>query len=398
MAIYHCTIKTGGRAAGKSAVAAAAYRSGEKLTDMETGLESDYTRKSGVVYSEVSLCEHAPAEYANRENLWNAVHKIEKASNARLWREIEVALPHELNRAEQIAAVREYVSSLTERGMCADWSLHDKDDGNSHAHIMLTTRSITANGTWAAKSRKVYDLDENGEKIYQRTDKQGRKQYKSHKEDYNDWNDKERVEEWRESWANVCNKHLSKEKKIDHRSYERQGKAQEPTQHEGYIARKIEAKGGISELCQENREIKSRNSILQQIAEELKTVGEELKQLIAEKGSIVNDRIGEILRLRATARAASKSERRVTGGERELETATEQQGLSDTDSLIRQAEVVGASTKANVADATASRANREAMQQRQRIEAEQRIRKAEQGTREIGQQSAKKISRGGRSL
>ena len=398
MAIYHCTIKTGGRAAGKSAVAAAAYRSGDKLIDMETGLESDYTRKSGVVHSEVSLCENAPAEYANRENLWNAVHKIEKASNARLWREIEVALPHELNRAEQIAAVREYVSSLTERGMCADWSLHDKDDGNSHAHIMLTTRSITANGTWAAKSRKVYDLDENGEKIYQRTDKQGRKQYKSHKEDYNDWNDKERIEEWREAWANVCNKHLSEEKKIDHRSYERQGKLQEPTRHEGYIARKIEAKGEISELCQENREIKARNSILQQIAEQLKTVGEELKQLIAEKGSIVNDRIGELLRLRATARAASKSKRGVTGGERELETATEQQGLSDTDSLIRQAEVVGASTKANVADATASRANREAMQQRQRIEAEQRIRKAEQGTREIGQQSAKKISRGGHSL
>ena len=398
MAIYHCTIKTGGRAAGKSAVAAAAYRSGDKLIDMETGLESDYTRKSGVVHSEVSLCEHAPAEYANRENLWNAVHKIEKASNARLWREIEVALPHELNRAEQIAAVREYVSSLTERGMCADWSLHDKDDGNSHAHIMLTTRSITANGTWAAKSRKVYDLDENGEKIYQRTDKQGRKQYKSHKEDYNDWNDKERIEEWREAWANVCNKHLSEEKKIDHRSYERQGKAQEPTRHEGYTARKIEAKGGISELCQENREIKARNSILQQITEQLKAVGEELKKLIAEKGSIVNDRIGEILRLRATARAASKSERRVTGGERELETATEQQGLSDTDSLIRQAEVVGASTKANVTDAAASRANREAMQQRQRTEAERRIREAEQRAREVNQQSIKKISRGGRSL
>ena len=394
MAIYHCTIKTGGRAAGKSAVAAAAYRSGEKLTDKETGLESDYTRKGGVVHSEVSLCENAPAEYSNRENLWNAVHKIEKASNARLWREIEVALPHEFNRDEQIETVREYVKGLTDKGMCADWSIHDKADGNPHAHIMLTTRSIEADGKWAAKSRKVYDLDENGEKIYQRTDKDGRKQYKSHKEDYNDWNDKERVEEWRESWASVCNKHLSKEKKIDHRSYERQGKAQEPTQHEGYIARKIEAKGGISELCQENREIKSRNSILQQIAEQLKTVGEELRQLIAEKGSIVNDRIEELFR----RRAAVKSERGITGGEREIERAAEQQPMSDTDSLIRQAEAVGASTKANVANTTSSRENRDVIKQRQRAEAEQRIRETEQRAREIGQQSIKKISRGGRSL
>ena len=393
MAIYHCTIKTGGRAAGKSAVAAAAYRSGEKLTDMETGLESDYTRKSGVVYSEVSLCEHAPAEYANRENLWNAVHKIEKASNARLWREIEVALPHEFNRDEQIETVREYVKGLTDRGMCADWSIHDKADGNPHAHIMLTTRSIDANGKWAAKSRKVYDLDENGEKIYQRTDKDGRKQYKSHKEDYNDWNDKERIEEWREAWANVCNKHLSEEKKIDHRSYERQGKQQEPTRHEGYTARKIEAKGGISELCQENREIKARNDILQQIAEQLKTIGEELKQLIAEKGSIGNDRsrIGELFRRRAVA----KSERGITDGERAVEEAVTD---TDTTEFIRKARDEISDSRTAEKDSGAERENREAMQQRQRIEAEQRIRKAEQGTREIGQQSAKKISRGGHSL
>ena len=393
MAIYHCTIKTGGRAAGKSAVAAAAYRSGDKLIDMETGLESDYTRKSGVVYSEVSLCEHAPAEYANRENLWNAVHKIEKASNARLWREIEVALPHEFNRDEQIETVREYVKGLTDRGMCADWSIHDKADGNPHAHIMLTTRSIDANGKWAAKSRKVYDLDENGEKIYQRTDKDGRKQYKSHKEDYNDWNDKERIEEWREAWANVCNKHLSEEKKIDHRSYERQGKQQEPTRHEGYTARKIEAKGGISELCQENREIKARNDILQQIAEQLKTIGEELKQLIAEKGSIGNDRsrIGELFRRRAVA----KSERGITDGERAVEEAVTD---TDTTEFIRKARDEISDSRTAEKDSGAERENREAMQQRQRIEAEQRIRKAEQGTREIGQQSAKKISRGGHSL
>ena len=93
MAIYHMSIKIGSKGKGQSAVAAAAYRSGDKLTDKETGLISDYTRKGGVVHSEISLCDNAPAEYADRETLWNSVHQIEKAKDARLWREIEVALP-----------------------------------------------------------------------------------------------------------------------------------------------------------------------------------------------------------------------------------------------------------------------------------------------------------------
>lgn len=101
--------KIGSRGKGQSAVAAAAYRSGQKLTDEELGAVSDYTRKSGVVYSEVSLCDNAPAEYINREILWNSVQTIEKASNSRLWREFEVALPQELSREEQIDTVRDYV-------------------------------------------------------------------------------------------------------------------------------------------------------------------------------------------------------------------------------------------------------------------------------------------------
>lgn len=285
MAIYHCSIKNGGRAKGQSAVAASAYRSGEKLTDKETGLISDYTRKSGIVYSEVSLCQNAPTEYANREILWNAVHKIEKASNARLWREIEVALPKELDRAEQIKTVKQYVKGLTDRGMCADWSLHDKGDGNPHAHIMLTTRSIKENGAWAPKSRKVYDLDENGERIYLKTDKNGRKQYKNHKEDFNDWNAPERVEEWREEWAVCCNQRLEAEEKIDHRSYLRQGIEKEPTIHEGYVARKIQSKGDISERCIVNVEIQNRNSLLARVLERLNLIAIELSRLsvLAEK-------------------------------------------------------------------------------------------------------------------
>ena len=142
MAIYHCSVKVGSRSKGQSAIAAAAYRAGEKLTDHETGFVSDYTKKGGVVYSEIALCENAPAEYADRQTLWSAVHQIEKAKDARLWREIEVALPKEFSRSDQIETVRDFVKRLTDQGMCADWSLHDKGDGNPHAHIMLTTRSI----------------------------------------------------------------------------------------------------------------------------------------------------------------------------------------------------------------------------------------------------------------
>ena len=115
MAIYHCSIKIGSRSNGQSAIAAAAYRSGDKLKDNETGLISDYTKKSGIVFSEISLCDNAPAEYSDREILWNSVHSIEKNKNSRLWREFEVALPKELNRDEQKDTVRRFVKGLNEQ-------------------------------------------------------------------------------------------------------------------------------------------------------------------------------------------------------------------------------------------------------------------------------------------
>lgn len=279
MAIYHCSIKIGSRANGQSAIAAAAYRAADKVTDREIGQVSDYTRKGGVVHSEIALCANAPAEYADRETLWNAVHEIEKAKNARLWREIEVALPKELSRADQIAAVREFVGDLVAQGMCADWSLHDKGDGNPHAHIMLTTRSIKENGEWAPKSRKVYDLDAEGNKIFQKVDKTGRKQYKSHKEDYNDWNQTERVEEWRAAWAQCCNARLSAEARIDHRSFKRQGMERQPTIHEGHTARKIEQTGGQSDRCELNRQIARSNAERQDMGAALQQIEKQIQIL-----------------------------------------------------------------------------------------------------------------------
>lgn len=418
LAIYHLSVKIGSRGKGQSAIAASAYRAGEKLTDKETGLTSDYTRKGGVVFSEISLCENAPTEYSDRATLWNAVHQIEKTKDARLWREIEVALPKELSRKEQIETVRTFVKQQTEKGMCADWSLHDKGDGNPHAHIMLTVRSIEQSGKWAPKSRKVYDLDENGERIFQKVDKSGRKQYKSHKEDYNNWNASERVEEWRAEWADCCNARLSECDRIDHRSYARQGIDQIPTIHEGYAARQLTAKGLPSERVQLNDEIRHRNTLLQQIAAQLKAIGEEIKQLIAEqKGSVINagkQRIADLLARRS--RAVDSDDRGLADGKRATESRIKRAEPTDTTAILRVAdsliqdtdtnrETVRAATantdalirksETTVESAAAHRQERELAEQRRAAEESQRI--AEQLERErkgLAERSKKKSGKG----
>ena len=290
MAIYHCTVKIGSRSKGQSAIAASAYRSGSKLTDKEIGQTSDYTHKGGVVFSEISLCKNAPAEYADREVLWNAVHKIEKQKNAQLWREIEVAIPREFERERQIEVVRNFVKPLVEDGMCADWSIHDKGDGNPHAHIMLTMRPIKTNGEWGDKEKKVYALDENGNKIpvidentgEQKIGARGRRIWQRVTVKANDWNDKSKVEEWRALWAKSCNDFLEEEKKIDHRSFERQGKDEIPTIHEGYAARQIVASGGVSELVEYNKQVTEQNNLIRKIVAQLKEVQEKIKEVTME--------------------------------------------------------------------------------------------------------------------
>ena len=269
MAIYHCSIKIIGRGGGRSAVGAAAYRSGSRLYEEETGTAHDYTRKMEIMHSEINLPQNAPEEYADRENLWNAVHKVEKNRNAQLAREVEVALPVEFSRDRQIEAVRDYVkTNFVDAGMCADWSIHDKGAGNPHAHIMLTTRAIKSDGRWAAKETKTFALDENGDRIplidkktgVQKIGRRNEKLWKRVTEQANDWNDKNKAEEWRRSWAETCNKYLEPEKQIDHRSYQRQKNEKMPTIHEGYKARQMERDGIVSIRCEYNRTIRSLNA------------------------------------------------------------------------------------------------------------------------------------------
>lgn len=286
MAIYHMSIKNISRAKGKTAIAAAAYRAGTILTDQETGITHSYTQKTEVAYTEIILPEHAPEEYANREILWNEVQKVETQDRARLAREWEVALPNELDLDQAKTLIHDFAGSLVKEGMCVDVSIHWKD-GNHHAHIMGTTRPIDKDGKWAPKERKGYKLDAEGNKIpvidtktgKQKIGARGRKMWQRETIQANDWNRREKVEEWRKRWADCCNKYLARELQIDHRSYERQGVTQLPTVHEGYAARLMEQRGTVSDLCQRNRDIRLYNHIAvlyQKSKQELKLLEQEI--------------------------------------------------------------------------------------------------------------------------
>lgn len=264
MAIYHCTIKIVKRSQGKSAVAAAAYRSGEKLTNEWDGITHDYTKKGGIVHAEILLPTNAPPTLLNRAELWNSVELFEKTSDAQLAREIEIALPVELNRQEQLALVRTYVNdTFVSVGMCADFALHDKGEGNPHAHILLTLRPLQEDGTWGAKCRKEYDLDEQGRRIRLPSGA-----FKSHRVNATDWNDKGKAEPWRSAWADYLNRSLAQKgikELVDHRSYQRQGIEKIPSVHMGVAATQMERKGIATDKGNLNREITNQNKLLKEM-------------------------------------------------------------------------------------------------------------------------------------
>ena len=201
MAIYHCSIKIIKRSQGRSAVAAAAYRSGENLINEWDGMTHDYTRKGGVIHTEILLPMYAPPAFQDRSVLWNSVEEIEKSRNAQLAREIEIALPVELSRKEQICLVRDYAqNTFVSVGICADVAIHDKGEGNPHAHILLTMRPFREDGSWDAKCLKEYDLDLHGQRIRLKSGA-----FKSHRVDTTDWNEPTKAEEWRGAWSEYTN-------------------------------------------------------------------------------------------------------------------------------------------------------------------------------------------------
>ena len=267
MPVPHLNIRIVQRSKGSSAVAGAAYQAGEKLFSEYDQKNKDHRRKQKeVVYTEIMLPTNAPPEYADRATLWNSAEEVEKQWNSQLARRFVVALPREVPMEMYPQMMQEYCREhFVSKGMCCDFAIHDPDPlgHNPHCHIMLTMRAIDENGKWMPKSRKVYDLDENGERI-----KLPSGRWKSHKEDTVDWNDQKYCEIWRHEWEVIQNRYLDandRPERVDLRSYVRQGLDIIPTVHEGAAVRQMEKRGIQTNIGNLNREIRAANRLMKSI-------------------------------------------------------------------------------------------------------------------------------------
>ena len=252
------------RSQGQSAVAGAAYQSGERLFSEYDQKTKFYNKKKELVHAEVMLPSHAPPGYADRATLWNAVEAVENQWNSQLARRIVLAFPVEVPQEQYLSMIKEFCQEqFVAKGMIADFAIHDKGDGNPHAHILLTIRAMDEHGKWLPKARKVYDLDENGERIRLPSGN-----WKCHKENTVDWNDQKYAEVWRHSWETIINRYLEaagRPERVDLRSFERQGIQQIPTVHLGPAAHQMEKRGVETFLGNLNRDIRAANSLMQSI-------------------------------------------------------------------------------------------------------------------------------------
>ena len=324
MAIYHLEAKIISRGSGRSACAAAAYMSCSKILNDYDGIEHDYTRKRGLVWEHVFLPQNAPAEWQDRSVFWNAVEEEEKTKDSRLAREFVAALPIEVVKNEWKKILSEFIEQqFVADGMCADVAIHDTGTGNPHAHIMLTVRPLDESGKWQYKTEKEYLCVRNGEERgftaaefktaqaegwekqypykvgkkkmymapseaeahgYERADKHPKSTKFGRQNPITArWNSEEQLVKWRVAWAETVNRNLEQcgfDERIDHRSFAERGIDEQPTVHEGVVARALEAKGIISDRCELNRQIREDNRLLQSLKADVKRLSEMLKNSI----------------------------------------------------------------------------------------------------------------------
>ena len=285
MALYHLSVKQIKRSAGQSAIAAAAYRAGEKLHSDYYGEDADYTKKGGVVFTEILLPSHAPKEYADRETLWNAVEIIEEHPKAQLAYSFDIALQNEFSMEENISLARRFVEEqFVSRGMIADLAVHtpDKENGenpNPHFHVLCPIRPLNEDGTWGKKQRREYILDEHGKRI-----SDGDGDYVFNAVPTTDWGRPETLEHWREAWARLCNEKFKEKQiadRIDHRSFERQSVDKLPTVHEGPHVRQMEARGILTERGDLNRWIRQTNQLRASIHRMFRELTQRIREISA---------------------------------------------------------------------------------------------------------------------
>ncbi len=283
MSIYHFHLGHVLRSRGQSSVEAAAYRAGEKLEDRYYGKTSDYTRKGGVICSEIMAPDYVPEFFRDRENLWNAVEEIEKHPKAQLAYSFDIALQNEFTLEENIEIARRFVmDNFVAKGMIADMAVHDPDKGggiqNPHIHVMCPVRPMNEDGNWGEKQKREYLFDEKGNPVL---DSKGKQKFNA--VPTTDWNKPEVLRKWRKAWADLVNEEFKKRginAKIDHRSYENQGVELIPQVHEGPHVRKMEAKGIVTEKGNLNRWIREINDGIKVLAKQLRDIMENISELM----------------------------------------------------------------------------------------------------------------------
>ena len=279
---------------GRSAVAAAAYQAAQKLKDDSLGMTFQYRNKEEVIFSEILLPSHAPAAYADRETLWNAVQEKENRANSQVARAFIIAMPKEWTREESISRAREFIQkNLVDAGMVADWAFHMKD-GNPHLHCLCTIRGFKEDGTWDAREKKVYALDENGQRIPEIDPKTGEQKIRTRNRNgsivtekiwkrktvqSNPWNSRQFLHELKRSWVSYCNSYLQGESQIDNRSTHEQQSNRVPLLHEGPEARAALEHGSVFDVIKENQERRRINAALARIEQFIRDTRKLLDEL-----------------------------------------------------------------------------------------------------------------------
>jgi hypothetical protein len=240
VASYVCQVQTIQRAAGRSTVAAAAYRSGQLLTDERLAMEFDFAGKSGIEHNEILAPNDTPAAFRDREALWNAAEKSERRKDAVPAREILLALPHELDFEQRRGLVRDFVAKhVVARGMIADIAMHqpgkEGDQRNFHAHVLVTTRRVGVDGFGPKEPS---------------------------------WWSPQQVRDWRAGWADIQNEHLRRHlgpnaPQVSHLSLAEQGVDRTPTEHLGPSVTAMERRDEATDRGDRNREVKVRNEAAQ---------------------------------------------------------------------------------------------------------------------------------------
>ncbi|TAU38897.1 Ti-type conjugative transfer relaxase TraA (plasmid) [Rhizobium ruizarguesonis] len=268
MAIYHFSMKPIARSGGRSAVASAAYRAAERLTNERDGLTHDFSNRTGVEHAEIVLPAGSSAYWAmKRSALWNAAERAEKRSDARIAREFEIALPHELTPDQRLVLTRAFAENLANRyGTAVDFAIHRPGGGgdirNSHAHLMMTTREVREAGL--------------GDKTL--LERENRWLLANHLPP-----SQLQLKDLRQAWEHLANTHLERaglDIRIDNRSHLEAGITIEPTEHVGVHATQIDRQGGAVSRVRIDRQSADRN------AETIRRRPDEILKLITNEKSV----------------------------------------------------------------------------------------------------------------